>query len=225
VLSALKTIIDLLEKGLKIGFGVAKARRRRETLMALMTAYFVMRRIALTGHQLLELAGDKPAERFESMSLIEANKYGWRCQKLIENQLHSLQMLGHLIENEAVLDLLDPTLRKRFDRAIGEKGKGLFGIGSNLFFYLIFGRTARSGRSECENEMAHLARQHRVICTMYPLHHSNTIDIQKATSQLKRLEDAGERLRTVINTLCTSDELLNLSSEAERIVNGDLAKG
>ena len=58
MLSALKTIIDLLEKGLKIGFGVAKARRRRETLMALMTAYLVMRRIALTGHQLLELAGD-----------------------------------------------------------------------------------------------------------------------------------------------------------------------
>lgn len=223
--SELTALAEILISAIKGRSHILGGRQRRKTLLALMTAYYSLLGILRTGKKLLRLAGKNPTQKIKTMPPQERKQYGHVCEVYIAEQLARLEMLGKILQEQSVLDLLDISLRDDLERVIGDKSRGLFMFGAVLKFYLIFGPVVQpKARFKLDNEMSRLDYQAGIICSMYPCRRPNLIDLKRAERQLFDLQSAGRRLRASVQKLCSREEMIQLAPKAERAAQLTLSR-
>ncbi len=190
----------------------AKLDTERQKL-ALLTAQYCFVGIAETGARLLELAGPRPLVTLQSMTLDQLKDFHTVAQRLLSIQLARLEKLHALLEDQQVIELFSPCLRKQIQNAIGGKSEGLYSIGAALFFYFMF-NTNQKGDSTDTRE---LERSANIICCMYPEVQSGVITIQSATDQLSHLRSMALQYGEILRQIIPPSELLSLSKHAAEL--------
>jgi hypothetical protein len=133
-------------------------------------------------------------------------------------------MLAYFLEQQVVIDVLDPMLKPQLERAIGHKEQGLFAIGAGLFFYRIFGSAVDPSVSEAEQQMSRLTRQAELIRAMHPVAPDGKVDTVAAERQLEELKLLTQRFAVVLGQVCTPQELVELSQLANQRVQRALGR-
>ena len=181
--------------------------------LALLTTYYCFIGLAATGRQLLDLAGPVPLQTLQRLSQAEFQEFHALAQRLISIQLQRLEKLNAILNDQDVLDLFDPTLRVRIEKAIGDKEEGLYGIGAGLFFYFMLG--GKFGKEDSpESELTYLTD---IVISMYPEVERGVVAVDAAIAGLNALSETASAYGAIVHQLIPSDKLLALSKDASEL--------
>ena len=191
---------------------MAKVQADKQQL-ALLTTYYCFIGLAATGKQLLDLAGPVPLEKLQRLSQAEFREFHALAQRLISIQLQRLEKLNAILHDQDVIDLFDPTLRVRIEKAIGDKEEGLYGIGAGLFFYFMLG--GKFGKEDSpEAKLTYLAD---IVISMYPEVERGVIAVDAAVAGLNSISETASAYGTIVRQVIPSDKLLALSQNASEL--------
>lgn len=211
----LKIFVDVLTKAIPAAFKHLKDRKRREVLLELQESFFILQGLQESGARLLELAGPEPVLRIRDLPREHMEEHYVRCDMQLRQQLYRLQRLGDIFLKKPFLDFLDPTLRAELDRAIGDKGEGLYSAGAGLLFHFMLGEARYQDEPEEPYRMRIAEKQADFIAKLFE--DRDTIDLAKQRAILEQLEPLQRRLGEAINAVCTMDERIELAGQAEAL--------
>jgi len=214
MLREIKAFVDALVRIAPPAIRFYTDQRRRNTLLLLQESFFILGALIETGGELLDIAVDARSVDLESLPINQVKERYALCAANLNLQTNRLRRLGKIFRGAPFLDFLDPQLRRDLDRAIGEKGKGLYGIGAALFFHQMFG-SARDPHEPEQTAVRRMAKkQSDFIQSIMGFVRKGILDVSKHRSLLASLRRLHGRLGAAINELCTVDERVLLAERA-----------
>lgn len=217
MLSELKEALDVL---VRIVPGVLNRfvdRRRRQLLLELQEAFFILGGLIETGEELLVIAGDKPTLKIDYLTRQQMKEHYTFCQSRLSLQTYRMQRLGKIFLSTPFLDFLDPPLRAELKRVIGDKENGLYNVGAALFFHQMFGSARFQDEPEEEAERRITQKQAEFIESLYGVFQDKEVDLTMQRQIIAKLKDLHLRLSRVINDMCSVEEKVILSSKAAEL--------
>lgn len=215
MIAEIKTFVDVLTKIIPGAFKQLKAHKRREVLLEVQEAFFILQGLQESGAKLLDLTGPDPILKLSELPRERLEEHYTRCEMQLRQQSFRLHRLGDIFLKKPFLDFIDPTLRAELERAIGSKGEGLYSLGAGLFFHLSFGKARKQNEPDETYWPRMRVEQGEFISKLFE--DRDTIDVAKHRVILEELKALQRRLADVINEVCTSDERIELAGKAEAL--------
>lgn len=202
----LKSIVDLIRSGIADYRQFKTDKERKETILGLLKAYFLLKDCVDEGETLIADAGPDPIAKINAMEASEVLSTLERWDAIIRRQGSRLYMLQGYIFGQDHLAVINPALQDQIGEVIGykmDRAVTLHGIGAALFFRNIF-------------PVAHTDEEKaRYVSFMAGAEH-DTLDMAKVKSEIVDLRKALDQYRSVVERLVSDEELLRLSRRARR---------
>ncbi|MBP7646570.1 MAG: hypothetical protein KA751_07425 [Comamonas sp.] len=200
------SLLDLLRSG-AVDVSMKKAAaKRHDAVLPMLETYFLLKDLVDEGAALVTEAGPRPVEKIQSLSRNDAEATLAAWDVALKRQAIRMRRVSQLIFGQDFLEVVSPELREKLDAAVGSKFKratSLHGIGAALFFRAIF-----------PIEKSDLDRA-RYIAVMAGENGDN-LDMEKARDEISQLRDGLEIYRSVVMQLASADEVMSLSTEAQK---------
>lgn len=112
--------------------------------------FFILGDLIKTADELLYLVRDRDRDILIISDLTndELQQHYTLVQSKLTLQLQRLQRFGDIFISNPTIDLLDTEIKNELEKAIGEKGEGLYSIGAALFFNQMLGSTSKENEPE-----------------------------------------------------------------------------
>jgi hypothetical protein len=111
--------------------------------------------------------------------------------------------------------VLDASLLRQLEKAIGSKERGLFHIGAVIEFYFLWGALPSDAEVRRYGEELAKFRYGASVMKLMIYLDGTFRHIKRAERSLNALKEKAERLQKQITKLCSSDDLLELSARAK----------
>jgi hypothetical protein len=219
----LKTAVDIVNSALDLRAKIVRRKRKRELLLALLTFYFCLNRLIENGYELLSVSGREPLKRVMTLAPEERLKFSSEIYSLLLTQRLLLGKLSDLIyapPMQPMMELFDASLKRKLQKLVNSKERGLLSIGAALEFYFVFGdRPLPREVEKYGEEVAKFRYQTDIVSITLSGRSRKVISIKSTKSNLESLSEAGEKLRERINHLFTKDEQIEFVKKAEKVAS------
>ena len=211
--SQLQTIFATLIDASKLLRNLGTARERRRVVLALLTAYLVLKNIINRGNRALQILNDYTNDDLDDLTPQKARALTELLHVVIEQQLFDLEQLNHLLQNASILDLLCPNLRATIARQIGWKDQALLGIAAEMYFYHAGFFISTVSVDSISKVIEH---QFDLIRPMFPhVRDTGRINLSASRQLLGELRKTMESLRSATSKAVPQEDFLILSRKAE----------
>jgi hypothetical protein len=203
--SQLVGIVGLVKSGIAGLLTLKSKRARTSALLGVLKFHFVLSDCVRDGEYLVEAAGPDPIAKLRSFPPDEIETHLSNWDAILRKQGSRLYTLQGYLFGEHHLAIVNPELQEQLSKAIGYKMQRvvtLHGIGSSLFFRLIF------PLEETAEDKA------RLICTMAGEKSKETLNLKRIRKEIAQLRIALADYQAVVKELVPSEELLRLSKRA-----------
>jgi len=203
--SQLKTVVDLINTGLRNYKQFQSHKDRRDTILGILKVYFFLKDCVDDGEKLITDAGEDPVKKIKSMDPDEARKVITDWDDILKKQGIRLYALQGYIYGQDHLAIINPDLQERISEVIGykmDRTVTLHGIGATLFLRNMF---------PIENTDEEKAR---LITLMAGVESDGLLDLEKTNAEVSSLKQSLEEYRNVVERFVTNEEILTLSKRA-----------
>ncbi|HEX8042818.1 hypothetical protein [Candidatus Deferrimicrobium sp.] len=205
--SALKAIVDLIRSGLSDFRKIRDGRKRKEIVLGLLRAYFLLKGCVDDGEKLLEIAGIDPTSKIRDMESGEAVKTIEEWDAILRRQGHRLYVLQGLIFGQDHIAVINPDLQCKIGTIVGykmDRAVTLHGIGAALFFRNMF------PQQETQEDKA------RLISMMLGAEDNGALNLEASAVEIGALRRALDEYRSVVERFVSNEEILLLSEKARQ---------
>ena len=215
--SEFKPFISILIKSVPVIYKYLDDKKRFQKFLDLQEAYFIIAALLDTGEELLKIAESKPEVVIGKLTREEINQHYVNCQRLLLGQNARMGRLSEIFLEKPFIDFHHPNLRKDLNKAIGTKFEGLYSIGAALSFHQMFGSSRFQDETDFDFEKRAATEQFNLIADLFNIRPNDPIDLTEQRLLLEEMRRLNEKLREIINNICSDDEKMKISEEAEKL--------